>query len=423
VSGAPWTEAWEELLGTLSRNPLRTLLTAAGVAWGMLMLVGMAGAGEGLQVAMRRSLGDDAANTVYVWARRTALPYAGYRAGRDLTLRNGDAEAIAAQVAGVSRVAPRIQLGGYRAAVAVRTEGGEEQSLSVSGDSPDFFVVQPIELLEGRVLSARDMDARRRVVLLGVQAAEQLFGPGAAGRSVGRMVAIQDVWFTVVGVFASPIPGEDGDRAESAVHVPLSTFQQAFHTADRLNWIAVGLEDDADSAAVEARVRALLARRHGVHPEDAPAFGSNNAAEAFQRMQNTFKGVRAFVLFVGGMTLLAGAFGVTNVMLVSVRERTAELGLRRAIGATPADLRQMILREAMLLTVLAGEVGLLGGLGLLELASLAAGADHPVLGQPRVDAGLVLLASALMAAAGAVAGLLPAVRAAAVHPVEALRGD
>jgi putative ABC transport system permease protein len=419
--GAPWAEAWEELIGTLGRNPLRTLLTAAGVAWGMLMLVGMAGAGEGLQGAMRRSLGDDAANTVYVWARRTALPHAGYRAGRELTLRNGDAEAIAAQIPGVSRVAPRIQLGGYRAAVAVRTEGGEEQSLSVSGDSPDFFIVQPIELIEGRALSWRDMEARRRVVLLGVQAAEQLFGRGA--RAEGRMVAVQDVWFTVVGVFRSPIPGDDGDRAEGAVHVPLTTFQQAFHTADRLNWIAVGLDDDADSVAVEARVRALLARRHGVHPDDAPAFGSNNAAQAFQRMQNTFKGVRAFVLFVGGMTLLAGAFGVTNVMLVSVRERTAELGLRRAVGATPADLRRMIVREAMLLTVLAGEVGLLSGLGLLELASLAAGADHPVLGQPRVDAGLVLLASALMAAAGAVAGLLPAARAAAVHPVEALRGD
>ncbi len=415
-----WIDAWEELFGTLARNPVRTGLTAAGVAWGMFMLVLMSGFGSGLETGVRRSLGRDAVNAVYFWGRTSALPWQGNRPGRSIRFENSDADAILSRVDGLAYLAPRNQLGGWQGQATVRA-GDRVAALSVNGDVPDFARIQPMEMLQGRFLNERDQAGRRRVVVLGKVAAEDLFAPGA--EVVGQRIAIDGSWFRVAGVFRSRLPGEDGEDAESGLHVPLSTFQQVFRQGERVAWFAARGEDRVSALTLEKQIRRVLQRRHGIHPDDGPAIGSRNAEIEFRRVQATFRGIRAFVLLVGTLTLLAGAFGVTNVMLVAVRERTRELGLRRAIGATQADIRWMILREALLLTVLAGEAGLLAGVGALELARLLVGDDHPTLGQPHVDASLIVAAGLLMALAGVIAGLVPAARAAAIQPVEALRSS
>jgi len=414
-----WLDAWQELVGTLVRNPLRTSLTAAGVAWGMFMLVLMTGFGAGLEHGVRSSLGRRASNAVYFWGRTTSLPFRGTRPGRPVRFENSDTEAILSQVDGIAALAPRNQLGGWRAENAVN-KGIHSVSASVTGEVPAYRHIEPMRLAEGRYLSPRDLDGRRRVAAVGIQVAEELMPDG--GSLVGERIWVGDSHFTVVGVFASRAANGDGDRLERGVHLPLSTFQQVFRQGERVRWFALAAEPDVSAEAVEEATRKVLQTRHSVHPDDLPAIGSRNAEAEFRRMQATFSGIRSFVLFVGAMTLLAGAFGVTNVMLVSVGERTRELGLRRALGARKAQVRAMILRESLLLTIVAGQTGLLGGVGIIELARVTEVASDTPLGSPHVDATIVAIAAVLMTLAGLVAGYLPAARAAAIHPVQALRG-
>lgn len=413
-----WADSWQELLATLGRNPVRTGLTAAGVAWGMFLLVLMSGFGSGLEDGVRQSMGRRATNAVYFWGRRTTLPWQGNRAGRPVRFRNSDLDAIAEQVEGIKLLAAGNQLGGWRTRSIV-TVGEESGSFEILGSTPDYAEIQPTRLAAGRFLNPLDLQQRRRVAVVGSEIVRELYPPDAT--VVGTEIEAAGAIYTVVGVFASRLSGDDGERAESSVWVPITTFQQAYNQGDRVSWMAFTGEDHVDANDLEASIRAVLLKRHGVHPDDRPALGSRNGGAEFARIQRTFVGIRAMVLFVGGMTVLAGAFGVTNVMLVSVRERTREFGLRRAVGATQAQIRLLVLREAVLLTLVAGELGLLAGVGVLEVAGAALAEGAPGFGTPRLDAGLVVGAAIAMVLAGVVAGLLPASRAAAITPVQALR--
>ena len=412
-----WLDAWQELVGTLVRSPVRTGLTAAGVAWGMFLLVLLSGFGSGLEGGVQQSLGRRSTNAVYFWGRTTSLPFRGTRPGRPIHFVNSDVEAILERVDGIAHIAPRNQLGGWRGQSTV-TLHSETAAAAVTGEVPAYRHIQPMRMVAGRYLNARDQAQRRRVAVVGRQVASDL--QADESELVGQRIAVDGTTFTVVGVLASRLGGEDGDGVEEGVHVPLSTFQQAFRQGERVRWFALTGQPHASAERIEADTRAVLSSRHQVHPEDLPAIGSRNAEATYRRMQATFQGIRAFVLLVGAMTLLAGTFGVTNVMLVSVGERTPELGLRRALGATRVQVRRMILRESLVLTMVAGQTGLLVGIGLLELGRGVL-TDSP-LGSPRVDAPLVLIASVLMVAAGAIAGALPAARAAAISPIDALRG-
>ncbi len=413
-----WADSWQELLATLGRNPLRTGLTAAGVAWGMFLLVFMSGFGSGLEDGVQSSMGRRATNAVYFWGRSTTLPWQGNRAGRPIRFRNSDLEAAREQVEGIALLAAANQLGGYRTRSLV-TVGEKTGSFQVLGTTPDYAKIQPTRIAAGRFLNPRDLEERRRVAVLGQEVVTELYPSGVD--PIGSTLEGNGAVYTVVGVFASRLSGEDGERAESSVWVPMTTFQQAYNQGDRVSWLAFTGEDNVDATTLEDEIRAVLHKRHGVHPSDRPALGSRNGGAEFARIQRTFAGIRAMVLFVGAMTVLAGAFGVTNVMLVSVRERTREFGLRRAIGATQAQIRRLVLREAVLLTVVAGELGLLAGVGLLELAGAALAEGAPGFGTPRLDAALVVGAAVAMVFSGIIAGLLPASRAAAISPVDALR--
>lgn len=410
--------ALAEVLALAARRPLRTSLTAFGVSWGLFMLVFMMGFGAGLEGVATTNFARRAANSVFIWGGRTSMPFQGARPGRRIGLRDGDVPDLAT-LKGVDAVAPRSQLGGWRSGNLV-VSGNKSGAYNVMGDVPVMFDVSSVALTSGRLLNHLDVVEQRKVAVIGQQVAAELF---TDRETIGAAVRIKGVYFTVVGVVRSTRADDRGDRDNSSIHVPLSTFQRAYNQGDRLGWIALKVAPGASSVDVEQDALALLRERNGVHPEDLTAFGSYNAQEEADVISNMFAGIRFFIWLVGAATLASGVVGVSNIMMVVVRERTAELGLRRAIGATRSSLVLMILLESTMVTVVAGMLGVTLGVAVVLGAAFVFGPNHEWVGTPEVDLAVVLWASVVLFIAGALSGVLPAVRAVRIQPVEALRTE
>jgi putative ABC transport system permease protein len=413
-------DTWQEIAATLRSNKLRALLTASGVFWGLFMLILMLGLGRGLENGTRKNLAGLAPNAVYVWGQRTGLPHRGLQPGRHLRFETEDIRRIAA-IPGVEHVAPRLRLGGWRDAGRV-SHRDKTASVNVLGDVPAFARIEPMPVVEGRFLNELDVTEKRKVVVLGRKARAALFAEGE--RAHGDFIAINGVHFRVVGEIRSEKGGEEGDRVENSAFVPFTTFQQAFNQPDRVGWFSLSVRADASAPEVEKEVRRVLSERHGVHPNDQQAIGSFNAAEQFGKVQGLFRGIRAFVWFVGTLTLFAGVLGVSNILLIIVKERTRELGIRKALGATPASIVGLVLQESVALTALSGYAGLVAGVGALELlGNFVEKLDGAPLSGPEVDLEAALIAAGVLVVAGAIAGIVPARHAARVAPVEALRAE
>ncbi|ACY16021.1 ABC transporter permease [Haliangium ochraceum] len=412
-------DGWQEILSTLRRNKLRTVLTAVGVLWGIFILIVMLGAGNGLENGVNSSMSGFARNAVFVWGQRTSLPYAGLKPGRRVRFNNGDVDALRAGVPAIAHLAPRNQMGGFRAGSLVR-RGTKTGSFTVSGDYPAIQHIQPIRLLEGRFLNQLDIDERRKVAVIGRPVKEQLFA--AEEPAVGDAIAAGGVYFQVIGVFESPQGGERGERQAQVVHVPFTTFQQAFHQGDQVGFFALTADPSVGAAEIETQIKTVLAGRHRIAPADLQAIGTYNAQEDFQKMQNLFTGVRSIIWFSGVMTLLAGVIGVVNIMLISVKERTREIGVRKALGATQRSIVAMILRESVLLTSLAGCFGILAGVAVIELLADPSFASD-TFQAPTVSFPATVAATIILIIAGGLAGILPARHAASIDPVRALRAE
>jgi putative ABC transport system permease protein len=412
-------DTWQEIWASLRKNRLRALLTASGVFWGLFMLILMLGLGKGLERGAKTNLADLAPRAIYVWSQRTGMPYRGLQPGRHLRFENDDIARVAA-VPGVEHVAGRLRLGNWRDTARVTYEG-RTGAVNVFGDMPSYLKIEPLTLLGGRFLNEPDMKEARKVAVIGRQAMALLFEDQDP---LGKWIEVNGVHLRIVGMLRSQKGGEDGDRVDNSVFMPFSTFQQAFNQPNRVGWFSIGVRPDADSTAVEAQVRRVLMERHRVNPKDDQALGSFDAAMQFDKIQGLFRGIRGFVWFVGTLTLLAGALGVSNILLISVKERTREIGVRKALGATPGSIVRLIVQEAMVLTLLAGYLGLVAGVGVLEAVSryLETLEGAPLSG-PEVDLNAALVAVGVLAVAGAVASIVPARHAAGVAPVEALRAE
>jgi putative ABC transport system permease protein len=410
---------WSEIWATMRRNKLRAFLTACGVFWGIFMLVMMLGIGAGLRNGTAKSMGGFALLTVYVWGQRTTVAHAGLRPGRGVHFNNADIATVAA-LPGVDRVAPRARLGEWRVGVNV-TVGSKTSTFNVVGDTPELLSVEPLTMTRGRFLDPFDLSEQRKVAVIGDQIRRVFFGQDDP---VGKDIRVQGVHFHVIGVVKSLRTGDEGERTDGSVFVPFSTFQTAFHQRDRVGWLALSVAPHASARDVERRVRSALSRQHRLAPNDDQALGSFNAAEEVDRIEGLFRGIRLFVWFVGVLTLFAGVLGVSNILLITVKERTKEIGIRKALGATPAAIVTLVVEEAMVLTALAGYAGLVAGVSALEILERAlANVPNAPLNRPEVDLRAALVAVGVLMLAGLVAGIVPARHAAAVHPVEALRAE
>ncbi len=414
-------DRWQEIAATLGKNKLRTFLTAFGVFWGLFMLIMMLGSGNGLQNGMNKDFSGFATNSIYIWTQRTSKPYAGLPPGRRFNLRNEDIKALREQVPEADVISARNQLGGYRGGNNV-TRGTIAGAFSVMGDYPQITEVQKIDVFNGRFINRFDIEEKRKVAVVGTRVQEVLFKNDE--EPVNDYIRINGVYFKVIGVFKSDKSGDRADRDLSTIYIPFTTFQQAFNYGDRVGWFAITSQPHIPATETEAKVLQVLASRHRIAPDDDRAFGHFNAEKEFTQMNGLFAGIKALIWIVGLGTLLAGVIGVSNIMLIVVKERTSEIGIRRALGATPWKIVSQIILESVVLTTIAGYTGLVAGVGILELIArnLPDGGTNMFL-NPEVDLNVALQALTILIIAGALAGLIPARRAIALSTVDALRDE
>src|ERR1700733_2520585 len=341
---------WQEIIAVLRANRLRTFLTAFGVFWGILMLMSMLGFGSAIQSGSQRRIKGMATNMLWIWGQTSTKPYDGLPTGRATRFKTSDIELLR-KLPGVEYLAPRLQLGGYNNGFNVTYEG-KTGSFNVFGDYPDFKHIQAFEYEEGRFLNERDIDDARKVVVIGRAVRDELYPAGVD--PLGTFIKINGVYFEVVGVTRTLASGEQGDRDAHTLFVPFSTLKTSFHMGDNVQFFAMTAKSGTDGPALEDQVRAALAKAHRISPDDHLAMGSVNLFVLFGKFATFFTVLSTLSWVVGGMTLMAGVVGVSNIMLITVKERTKELGVRKALGATPMSIVAMVMKESMVLTAIAG---------------------------------------------------------------------
>jgi putative ABC transport system permease protein len=409
-------DKWQEILSTMQKNKLRTFLTAFGVFWGIFMLVLLLGAGRGMQNGVEGEFGAFATNSLWIWNGRTSMPYNGLQPGRQVNFKDEDLAAIGRETKGVEIVAPRNWLFGEYT-LSYKTKNG---SFRVLGTSPEYFSIDVVNLTQGRLLNRNDMFETRKVVVIGNRVKEVLFGDKEA---IGEYINIKGVFFQVVGIFKKE--GNNG-RFEERAFIPFTVYQTVFNPSRSVHNIALTAKNGTPAKELEDQVKLILAKRHRFDPKDEQAIGTNNNEENFKRFQGLFSAIRMFVWVVGVGTLIAGIVGVSNIMLIIVKERTKEIGVRKAIGATPISIISLIIQESVVITAVSGYLGLLAGVGLLDGIRYlidSTGAELPYFTRPEVDLEVALAATIILVIAGALAGLIPAIKAARIKPIEALRAD
>lgn len=413
-------DKWKEIWATLRSNRLRTFLTAFGVFWGILMLMAMLGFGSSIQTKSRQQMKGMATNLLFVWGQQTTEAHDGLPPGRAVRFNTADIE-ILRRLPAIEWLAPRLQLGGWMNNFTVGYEG-KTGVFTVMADYPEFKHIISFEYEYGRFINHRDIVEQRKVAVIGKGVRDQLYGPGV--NPIGTYVKISGVYFQVVGVTRTLRSGQMGERDANTLFVPFTTLKTAFNQGDRVGFFAMTAKPGTDGPELERQVKDALRRHHRIAPADDLAIGSFNMFVMFGKFQTFFFVLAAVSWIVGGATLLAGVVGVSNIMLITVKERTKEFGVRKALGARPLSVVAMVMKESIVLTAIAGLLGVAAGVGLLELCGMLF-PDRPdfPLAPPEVHLDSALIAVAVLVAAGAVAGIMPASHAASIKPVEALRAE
>ena len=417
-------DKWQEILATVKKNKLRTFLTMFGVFWGIFMLLLLLGSGKGLENGVTQGFGRWATNSGFVWSQKTTMAYSGMQPGRFIRFTNEDKTAIEQNVPGLETVSPRNDLGGWRGGNSV-SRGKKAGAFSVYGDYPDFQQIQYVDVAAGRHINAKDIKDKRKVAVIGQSVQDVLFEKDE--NPVGEYILIKGVYFQVVGVFKSFRSGEQGNRDTQTIFVPFTTFQQAFNFGNSVGWFAFKAKEGVNATEVEEGIKKVLRERHKVHPEDQNALGSVNLEKEFGQVRGLFSGISIFVWIVGIGTLIAGVIGVSNIMLIIVKERTKEIGVRKALGATPLSIISLIIQESVIITAFAGYLGIFWGTLIVEtighFVRQQPGGSLEMFGPPEVSFSTALSALVVLVVFGALAGLIPAQKAAKISPIEAIRVD
>ena len=398
-------DTWQEIYGSIRKNKTRTAITIFGAFWGILLLVGLLGAAKGIENSFNNMFGDFATNSVFMTGSKTSMPFKGFQEGRQINLRISDVDKIRSEIDGIQFVVPRNATGGQV------THGLKTGNFTVFGDFPLLDKVQKKNLIEGRFINQNDIDKNKKICVISEGIYKELYDRNE--ESIGTYIKISGINYQVVGVYTE---GKVGGK--NNIHIPFSTFKVVYNKGDKFSWMVVTGKKEFDIVQVEADVKLLLKNLHKIHPDDNRAFRGFNLGKEISKVTGFLTGMQFLTWFVGIATLIAGVFAIGNILLITVKERTKEIGIRRALGATPNKVRQQIILESLFLTLLAGSLGIIAG-GLILIF-----VDYQEwLTNPTVNIPIVLIAYAVLVILGTLIGFIPAYMATIVKPIDALREE
>lgn len=405
-------DSFREIADSLARNRSRSLLTGFGIFWGLFMLLFLIGGGKGLKEMLMKNFDGVASNSIFLVSQRTSVPYKGLSEGRNWSLKTGDVAKLRLMIPELDVVAGQVTTWNWSA-----VRGGNSRSVTVKGISSDYSKIEIPQIKYGRYINEADVLKNRKVCVIGERIYQELFPEG--GDPCGTLLQVGPIYFQVVGLDVSSGSIEINGNATTSVSIPITVAQQILGQGDNLTVICATGKPGVKMTTLEPRIRAVLARQHLFDPKDEPALQSVNLEQLFTVVDSIFRGVDFLIWLVGIGTLLAGAIGVSNIMMVTVRERTSEIGIRRAIGATPVEILSQIILESISLTILAGSAGIVFSVLMLNLTEILT--QHQAAFQ--INFGIAILALSLLVLLGMLAGLAPALRAMNIKPVDAMRDE
>ncbi|MBC8299636.1 MAG: ABC transporter permease [Pelagibacterales bacterium] len=414
-------DTWQEIFGSIQKNKVRTIITMIGVLWGIFIYIALSGSSKGLDNGFERAFQSIASNSIFVWAQSTSIPYGGYKSERRIQLKLGDVEILKKRVKGIKFIAPRNVAGVFGSAGGNIVRGTKTGTYAIYGEFPEYIKIATAKIYDGgRFINESDIKNERKVCVIGERTQLELFEENE--NPIGQFISINKINFRVVGVHKFVQGGGFGDDGD--IYIPFATFRKIFNTGDNVGWFMIAADENIDGLKVEKDIKATLKEIHTIHPDDERGIGGFNLGEVFTKTMNFANGLTFLSLIVGIATILAGVIGIGNILLISVKERTKEIGIRRALGATPSEVRSQIILESVFLTVLAGIIGII--LGALVLYGINAATldmtDFPYT-NPTVPIPYVLGALSLMIILGTLMGMIPAQKAVSVKPIDALREE
>lgn len=414
-------DRWKEILEVLSSNVFRTLATSFGVGWGIFILIILLAAGKGLENGIRADFGDIATNTMFMWSRNTTMPYKGLPKGRRFSFKLEDVQAIKDNVPNLRFISPRNQLGGFRGANNV-VRGLRTGAFNVYGDYPEIIKQEPMTITSGRFVNHNDTKDKRKVAVIGDGVRNELYDKGET--VLGTYIKIQGVNFMVVGTYQKKDDG-GGEEGQKEIYVPFTAFSQAFNTSNDVGWMAITANDGSSISNLKEKIVGVVKEKRKVHPDDKRAVGYFDLYEQFNRVESLFGALRWVAYFVGVLVLLSGIIGVSNIMLIVIKERTKEIGIRRALGEAPWSIKKQILMESIFLTIISGMIGIVFGAAFIYGVNAVLDSVGPVdmFINPSVSLAVVVSALIILVFSGLLAGFIPAQSAIKIRPIEALRTE
>ena len=415
-------DRWKEILEVLTSNWFRTVLTAFGVFWGILILIILLAAGKGLENGIKADFGDIATNTMFMWSRNTTKAYKGLPIGRRYNFKIEDVQSIRDNVPNLRFISPRNQLGGFRGANNV-TRGINTGAFNVYGEYPEIINQDPMTITSGRFLNHSDIKEKRKIAIIGEGVKADLYDKGE--EVIGSYIKIQGVNFMVIGTYKKKSNDGDGEEGQKQIFVPFTTFSQAFNRGNDVGWMAITANDGTSITNLKEKIVSLVKQNRKIHPDDKRAVGYFDLYEQYNRVESLFGAMGFIAYFVGILVLLSGIIGVSNIMLIVVKERTKEIGIRRALGEDPWSIKLQILMESIFLTITSGMAGIATGALFIYVVNALLDANGPVdmFLNPSVSLGVVVAALGILIISGLVAGFIPAQSAIKIKPIDALRTE
>ena len=395
---------------------MRTFLTGLSVAWGIFMLMILLGVGKGLENGYRKGFADEASNSIFLNAYETSIPYKGLKAGRKVQFTNDDHKALENYIPEIEYISSEVRVGGWTGGVIKYNK--KQGSYSLKGVHPQHKQIEFRTITEGRFINQSDIDGLRKIAVIGSSSKDELFGTASP---IGEYIYINEIPFVVTGVFEEDL----GQNQRGRIYLPISTAQKVYGRGNEIDEILFTLKDvnAEQSVKLVEQLRSKIAFRHKFHPADPRALYIENNFESLKTFTDIFGGINTFIWIVGIGTIVAGIVGVGNIMTVVIKERTKEIGIRKALGATPINIIMQILKESILITALFGSFGLMAGIFLMELISTFIQEENEMFYNPGVDFSVAVVSTLIIVLSGTFSGLIPAIRAASIKPIEALRDE